>query len=124
YLKPSRTLTVRLYSLADARRPLKHRTEVRVHAGTAEVMATLSLLDCDSLQPGHWALAQLILDEPATAVWGQPLVLRQSSVPHTLRAAMLDQPEARKILTRNLNLLERIEKLWWGRTQGRARPAA
>src|SRR5262249_49195243 len=64
YLMPSRLLTVRLHALAEARRPLKHRTEVRLHLGTAEAMATLSLLDCDAVAPGQWALAQLFLEEP------------------------------------------------------------
>src|SRR5262249_16722536 len=50
YLIPSRTLTVRLHALADVRRPLKHRTEVRLHIGTAEAMAAVSLLDCDALK--------------------------------------------------------------------------
>src|SRR5262249_28534096 len=78
YLKPSPSLTVRLHALADVRRPLKHRTEVRLHLGTAEAMAAVSLLDCDALKPGDWALAQLFLDEPVTAAWGQPFVLRES----------------------------------------------
>src|SRR5947209_8943211 len=43
YLVPSRVLTVRLHALAEVRRPLKHRTPVRVHLGTAEVIGTLSL---------------------------------------------------------------------------------
>src|SRR5690242_11098324 len=38
YLKPARTLTVHLRASADARRPLKHRTPVRLHLGTAELL--------------------------------------------------------------------------------------
>jgi selenocysteine-specific elongation factor len=120
YLIRSRTLTVRLLALADVRRPLKHRTEVRLHIGTAEAMATLSLLDCDALQPGHWALAQLFLDEPVTAVWGQPFVLRESSAVHTLGGGQVLQPVARKIRRRHLELLERVEKLWTGTAEERA----
>jgi selenocysteine-specific elongation factor len=120
YLLPARTLTVRLYASADVRRPLKHRTEVRLHVGTAEIMATLSLLDCDALQPGQWALAQLFLVEPATAVWGQPFVLRESSAVHTLGGGQVLQPVARKIRRRHLELLERVEKLWSGTPSERA----
>src|SRR5439155_19736063 len=58
YLMPSRTVTVRLHCLRDARRPIKHRLPVRFHVGTAEVMGTVSLLDCDSIEPGAWGLAQ------------------------------------------------------------------
>src|SRR5262249_18061194 len=59
YLSPSRVVTVRLHALADLRRPIKHRTTIRFHIGTAEVMGTVALLDCDAVEPGGWALAQV-----------------------------------------------------------------
>src|SRR5204863_9033674 len=67
YLVPSRVLTVRLNALAANRRPIKHRVEARLHLGTAEVMASVSLLDCDHVGAGQWALAQLFLEEPVAA---------------------------------------------------------
>jgi selenocysteine-specific elongation factor len=120
YLKPSRVLTVRLYALPGVGRPLKHRTEARLHLGTAEVMGRLSLLDCDALQPGQWALSQLFLEEPVTAVWGQPFVLRESSAVHTLGGGQVLQPVARKIRRRHVEQLERVEKLWTGKREERA----
>src|SRR5437764_292822 len=83
YLRPARTLTVRLKAADDARRPLRHRTPVRLHIGTAEILARVSLLDHDDLKPGEWGLAQLFLDEPAVAVWGHPFVVRESSAATT-----------------------------------------
>src|SRR5258708_31638556 len=50
-------------------RSLKHRAPVRFHVGTSEIMGAVSLLDCDTVQPGQWALAQLFLDEPVTTTW-------------------------------------------------------
>lgn len=111
YLKPSRTLTVRLKAADDARRLLRHRTPVRLHIGTAEVLGTVSLLDHDDLRPGEWGLAQLFLDEPAVAVWGQPFVVRESSAATTLGGGRVLQPAARKIRRRHLELIEWIEKL-------------
>src|SRR6516225_4294707 len=75
YLNPSRVVTVRLHCLADVKRPIKHRAPVRFHLGTSEIMGTVSLLDCDTVEPGGWGLAQLFLEEPATATWGQPSVV-------------------------------------------------
>jgi selenocysteine-specific elongation factor len=124
YLVPSRVLTVRLHALAEVRRPLKHRTPVRLHLGTAEVMASVSLLDTDALEPGQWGLAQMFLDEPVTAVWGQPFVLRTSSAEQTLGGGQVLQPTARKIRRRHLEELERIEKLWTGDAAERARVVA
>src|SRR5262249_54236031 len=108
YLVPSRVITVRPYNLPDSKRPIKHRSPVRFHLGTAEIMGAFSLLDCDSVQPGEWALAQLFLEEPATATWGQPFVLRGSSATMTLGGGQVLQPVAKKIRRRHLEILERV----------------
>src|SRR5947209_3664566 len=120
YLVPSRVVTVRLHCLADARRPIKHRAPVRFHVGTAEIMGTVSLLDCDTIDPGGWGLAQLFLEEPATAAWGQPFVLRESSATQTLGGGQVLQPVARKVRRRHLEVLERVERLWIGDARDRA----
>jgi selenocysteine-specific elongation factor len=120
YLVPSRTLTVRLHCLADVKRPIKHRAPVRFHVGTAEVMGTVSLLDSDAVKPGGWALAQVFLDEPVMAVWGQPFVVRGSSATQTLGGGQVLQPVAKKVRRRHLEMLERIETLWSGAPDERA----
>ena len=124
YLVPTRVLTVRLHTLRDNRRPIKHRLETRLHVGTAEVMATVSLLDCDTIDPGAWGLAQLFLDEPVTAVWGQPFVLRDSSAEHTLGGGQILQPTAQKVRRRHLETVERVEKLWSDDPEDRVRTVA
>jgi selenocysteine-specific elongation factor len=124
YLVPSKVLTVRLNTLPGNRRPIKHRVEVRLHIGTAEVMATVSLLDCDHVDPGQWALAQLFLDEPVTAIWGQPFVLRDSSAEHTLGGGQVLQPTAGKVRRRHIEVLERVEKLWSDKPAVRAEVVA
>jgi selenocysteine-specific elongation factor len=120
YLEPARTLTVRLHCLADRRRPIKHRMPVRFHVGTSEIMGTVALLDCDTIEPGKWGLAQLFLEEPATATWGQPFVIRESSATETLGGGQVLQPTARKVRRRHLEVLERIERLWTGTPKERA----
>ncbi len=120
YLVPSRVMTVRLHCLADARRPIKHRAQVRFHVGTAEVMGLVSLLDCDSVDPGGWGLAQVFLEAPAMATWGQPFVVRGSSATQTLGGGQVLQPVAKKIRRRHVEMLERIEKLWTGSAEDRA----
>lgn len=120
YLMPSRVLTVRLHCLTDRKRPIKHRLPVRLHLGTSEIMGTVALLDCDAIPPGKWGLGQLFLDQPATATWGQPFVIRESSAAHTLGGGQVLQPAARKIRRRHFETLERIERLWSGDAQERA----
>jgi selenocysteine-specific elongation factor len=114
YLVPSRVLTVRLHCLADVKHPLKHRAPIRFHLGTAEIMGTVALLDCDRIEPGQWGLAQVFLEEPALAVWGQPFVVRGPSATQTLGGGQVLQPVAQKIRRRHVEMLERIERLWTG----------
>jgi selenocysteine-specific elongation factor len=114
YLEPSRVMTVRLHCLPGARRPLKHRLPVRFHAGTSEVMATIALLESDTLEPGSWGLAQVFLREPATTTWGQPFIIRESSATFTIGGGQILQPVGRKIRRRHLEVLERVELLWSG----------
>ncbi|HEV3119859.1 MAG TPA: selenocysteine-specific translation elongation factor [Gemmataceae bacterium] len=120
YLEPSRVLTIRLHCLADMKRPIKHRAPVRFHIGTSEIMGNVSLLDCDTIEPGQWGLAQIFLEEPATATWGQPFVVRESSAAQTLGGGQVLQPVAKKIRRRHLEILERIERLWSGNAEERA----
>jgi selenocysteine-specific elongation factor len=111
YLRPSRTLTVRIKAAAEARRPLKHRVPIRLHMGTAEVIGAVSLLDRDDLKAGEWGLAQIFLDEPAMAIWGQPFVIRESSAATTVGGGNVLQPTARKIRRRHVEVIEWVEKL-------------
>ncbi len=120
YLVPSRTVTVRLRCLGDVKRPIKHRASVRFHIGTSEIMGVLSLLDCDTVEPGGWGLAQIFLEEPATATWGQPFVIRGPSATQTLGGGQVLQPVAKKIRRRHLEMLERVERLWSGDAEERA----
>ncbi len=110
-LLPATALTVRVRAARYAPRPLKHRLPVRLHAGTAEVMGTLSLLDADRVEPGGAALAQLFLTEPVTTAWGQPFVLRDASAEHTLGGGTVLQPRARKLRRRHLGALDRVDRL-------------
>ncbi len=120
YLRASRVVTVRVHCLSEMKKPIKHRAPVRFHVGTSEIMGTVSLLDCDRVEPGGWGIAQLFLEEPATTTWGQPFVLRGSSATSTIGGGQVLQPVAKKIRRRHLEILDRIEKLWTGDPKQRA----
>ena len=124
YLVPSRALTVRLFASPASPRPIRHRLPVRLHVGTAEVMAAVSLLDCDAVEPGRWGLGQLFLDRPVVCVWGQPFVVRDASAERTLGGGQLLQPVAAKLRRRNLDALGRVERLWSEDEAERAAAAA
>ena len=84
YFEPSRIFDVRFHLLRSAQRPLKHRTRVRLHVGTREIMARIRPLDAEVIEPGQSAFVQLFLEEPAVAIRRDPFVIRQYSPPITI----------------------------------------
>jgi selenocysteine-specific elongation factor len=111
HLAASRLLSVKLNLVKTAERPLKNRTRVRCHLGTAELLASVVLLDCDRLLPGEAALAQLFLSEPAAAVWGQPLVIRSESPVETIGGGVVLDPHPPKLARDDSETLERLAEL-------------
>lgn len=97
HLQATRTLTVRLDTLAENQRPLKNRQRLRVHLGSGEYLATLWLLEDRTLEPGQTAYAQLLLREPAVAIWRQPFVVRSESPVTTVGGGVVLSPDAARI---------------------------
>lgn len=110
YLTPSRVLTVRLRASADGP-GVKHRLTVRLHLGTADVQAVVSILDADRADPGGWVLAQLFLADHVVSVWGQPFVVRSSSGEVTLGGGRVLQPAATRLRRREVAAIDSLEKL-------------
>ena len=78
-LKPSYMLDAEFIFLSSNEKPLKNRTRVRVHLGTAEIMGRVVLLEDEEITPGRTANVQLLLEEPV-GVWpGDHYVVRRYS---------------------------------------------
>jgi selenocysteine-specific elongation factor len=69
-------LDVELELLPWAARPLKDRARLLAHVGTAQVAATVALIDRTALAPGERALAQLRLGQPTAALAGLRFLVR------------------------------------------------
>ena len=111
YLRPTRRLSVEIRVSPDALRPLRDRSRHRLHLGTAEVMATISLLESPTVEPGDAGLAQLSLAEPVAAVHGEPFVLRAESPPTTIGGGRILQPTARRVRRRDVAEVARVGRL-------------
>lgn len=111
YLEAARVLSVEVRATRDAARAIRHRTRYRVHLGTAEVGATLSLLEANELGRGQGSLGQLFLAEPVAAVYGQPFVIREESPPATLGGGRVLQVPARRIRRRDSATIGRLGRL-------------
>ena len=73
-----RILDVELSVLAAAAAPLKPRTRLLLHLGTAQVEAAVGWMESPSLEPGKSGLVQLRLSRPLAALPGQRFILRGS----------------------------------------------
>ncbi len=83
-LAPVSVLSARVDVLGSASDAIAHDEAVKVHAGTAEVMARVSLLEAPTLEPGASAWLQLRLATPLAVAVGDRFVLRRPSPPETL----------------------------------------
>ena len=111
HLLESQLITTSLHLLKSAVRPLKNRAHVRVHVGTAEILATVSLLNASRVEPGESAVAQLFLREPVATSWRQPFVLRSESPVETIGGGHVLVPVAEKIkkaTSQQLGCLEEV----------------
>ena len=84
YFEPARMVAARVTLLGDLPRPVKDRTRVRLHTGTAQPTGEMVLLDAADLEPGGTALCQLRLDEPVVVAPGDRFVVRLLSPEYTL----------------------------------------
>jgi selenocysteine-specific elongation factor len=77
----SSRLDVAFSLLESAPFPLKHLAPVKLHIGAKRVAGRLATIDGQvrRLQPGDSCLAQLILDQPVSAVHGERFLLRDQA---------------------------------------------
>jgi len=82
--------------LLPTARPLKNRTRVHFHCGTAEIVAEVVLLEGKEMRPGEQAFAQLRLAEAGLFVPEDRFIIRQFSPVTTMGGGVvLDNQPAR-----------------------------
>ena len=86
----TRLLDVAAELLPTARKPLASRTRVRVHLGTAEVLARA--IQTLAIAPGQRGLARLVLETPLVARGGDRFVLRSFSPVTTIGGGVVLDP--------------------------------
>ena len=89
---PTWMLTTRVRMLADTAWSLEHNQRVRVHVGTAEVMARCALLEPEPIRAGGAGWVQLRLEETVVARAHDRLVLRAYSPVSTIGGGLIAEP--------------------------------
>ena len=102
-------------SLLDvAESPLRPRTRVRLHLGTAEVGARIVVAG-GLLSPGEERAARVVVDEPLVLRAGDRFVLRAGSPPVTVGGGVVTDPlaslRARPFPATHMNAASRLEHL-------------
>lgn len=108
----TRRAEVEIELLPDSR-PLRHGARLRVHQGTAELLARVSLAGADAgeIEPGGAALARLRLESPGVLARGDRLILRAYSPSRTIGAATVLDPAPVAAGVRTAAGLARLETL-------------
>ena len=89
---PTARVDVRLKLLASEQRGLKHWTPVHVHVAAAGRSGRIALLSEAPIEPGQEALAQIILDTPLGALFGDRFVIRDQSAIRTMGGGAIIDP--------------------------------
>lgn len=113
-LRPTQAFDAKIEVLGDVKRPLKTRQRVRVHIGATEVLARLSVLNPNGeIELGESDLAQLRLESPVTAIFGDRFVIRSYSPQTTIAGGIVLDPFAerhrRKEFDETRGFLEKLE---------------
>ncbi len=83
--------------LKGASKQLRTRQRVRVHLGTAEVLARIAVLDeSDEIAPDNFGFIQIRLESPVAAVLGERFIIRSYSPQSTIAGGMVIDPIAEK----------------------------
>ena len=112
-LRPTPIADTRIEVLSDAPRPLRSRQRVRVHIGTAEVLARIHVLNSSNeIERGGSGFAQLRLEAPIVTVPGERFIVRTYSPQTTIGGGTVIDAFAIKHHRKELNGLNRhLEEL-------------
>lgn len=120
-LHPIQSLEASVEVLSDSARPLKTRQRVRVHIGTAEVLARVVVINGQLINPGEKGFVQLRLESPVAAILGERFIIRTYSPPETIAGGSVLIPSESRFrrryasdltafLERLLNTQDRIDE--------------
>ena len=110
---------VRLRLLAGEARALRSGCSVHVHLGAAAVMASVAVLEVDSLAPGESGLVQLLLHAPLAVCHGDRVVLRDAAASRTLAGGLVLDPFGPSRYRRTPQRLAELQALFAATPQAR-----
>jgi selenocysteine-specific elongation factor len=111
YFHPAWRANCRVQLLASAPAPLKNRSRVRVHLGTAEVLARVMPIGANEIKPGQNGYVHFIFETPVATRRLEPLVIRRYSPPRTIGGGVILDADAAPYRARDAALLSKLQAL-------------
>lgn len=110
YIQASSTIDASVQVLKESPRPLKNRTRIRLHIGTAEIIGRTMILGADEIAPGEKGLVQLRLEEPVAAARGDRFVIRFFSPTKLAGGGIVLDPAAIKHKRGDQAIIDRLNR--------------
>jgi selenocysteine-specific elongation factor len=112
-LLPTQIIDVELNVLPTAPRAIRTRARLRVHLGSAEVLARIRVLNNHGeLAPGGSGFAQLRFESPVVALHDERFIIRSYSPAETIAGGLVLDPQATKHRGREMaRTQERLQAL-------------
>jgi selenocysteine-specific elongation factor len=102
-LRPTQIVDIELTVLPSAPRAIRTRSRLRVHLGSAEVLARARVLTTrGEIPPGETGFAQLRFESPVVALHGERFIVRSYSPAETIAGGTVLDPQATKHRGREL----------------------
>ena len=96
-MRPTQIIDVQLSVLPSAPRAIRSRARLRVHLGSAEVLARVRVLNLrGEIPPGETAFAQLRFESPVVALHDERFIVRSYSPAETIAGGLVVDPQATK----------------------------
>lgn len=114
YFKPTYMVDAQFKLLKSWNRDLTHRTRVRVHLGTSEVIARIVLLDSEVYTPGDEGFVQIHFEKPVVADMGDRFVIRSYSPLRTMGGGTILDANPVKHKRFKDDVIEKLERLLCG----------
>ena len=110
YFHATQRIQGKLRLLAGAK-PLRTNTRIRLHLGTAEIIARVRSLQGGEIEPGTEAYVQFNLEKPTAARRLDPFVVRQYSPPHTIGGGMVLDTHPPPFRKKDPAVIQRLQSL-------------
>ena len=106
-------IDVRITLLESVKSPVSHWQRVRLHVGTSDVIAHISLFDREKIMPGETVLAQLLLDKKIAVSSESNFIIRNYSPLKTIAGGKVlfansDRPRNKNSKRRHIEFLENL----------------